>query len=364
MQRVDFAYAIAGVLLTLACGSSRNPITCRERSDCPSGGLCYDGYCFAAEPPVATIGLPGDELVTHRKLVIDGAGSRDPNRGGAVVAFSWSIVRGSGTHCDPVPNEGTGSALETVFMCEGDYEVRLIVKNELGLESAPARQAITVAPSLNAPSIVSKGVDVTVSHRCSGSPPACSLMTPDGADSVRLLVEAEDVESGAALAYEWTVEAPPGIDAGGVVFDPNPRSSTPLVRIQTVGRIAGDWVFTATVTDVDGFVSVAQQNVAVSNSAPTITGAPRLDVHHNCVAEQGKYLATGTFSAQVNDPEGGPVEHEARLVEEKATGCVLAVDRSTLANGALTTEFTIVGWLHQESSFIGHSAGSRLWRAT
>ncbi len=351
------APALAAGLFTLAsCSKAGQPIACNDGSDCPAGVKCVLGACVAGNLPTAAITLrSGTGLVTHRPLVFDGTGSNDPNPGGSVVAYSWSVKRAAGTHCDPSPARGTESVLATIFMCEGDYEIALMVKNDLGLESAPATMPITVAPSTNPPA-VSPGQDVTLAHRCSGAPLVCSPLVGDGTDKLQLAVDAMDVENGRALAYSWAWEPPPGADRSSVSvrFDPGPEVSTPLVRIESAGtRIAGEWIFTVGVTDGDGLVTLAQQKVTITNSAPTLVpGADAVLASH---AFNGQaYVAVGELRAQIHDPDGDPIElPELRLLEDAATGCAFRVNRTTLTGGELDASFDLTALPGQEAAFIG-----------
>jgi len=351
------APALAAGLFTLAsCSKAERSMACNDASDCPAGVKCVLGACVAGNLPMAAITLrSGTGLVTHRPLVFDGTGSNDPNPGGSVVAYSWSVKRAAGTHCDPSPARGTESVLATIFMCEGDYQIALMVKNDLGLESAPATMAITVAPSTNPPA-VSPGQDVTLAHRCSGAPLVCSPIIDDGTGKLQLAVDAMDVESGRALEYSWEWEPPPGADRSSVSvrFDPGPQVSTPLVHIESAGtRIAGEWIFTVGVTDGDGLVTLAQQKVTITNSAPTL--APEADTVLASHTYNGQaYVAVGELLAQIQDPDGDPIElPELRLAEDVATGCAFRVNRTTLTDGVLDASFDLTALPGQEAAFIG-----------
>ncbi len=348
----------AGFLALTSCSNAKRPLVCEQDSDCPPGVGCSFGACVAELPPSATIKLrSGAALVTHRPLAFDGTDSSDPNPGGSVIAYSWSVKRAAGTHCDPSPARGTASLLQTIFTCEGDYEVELTVKNGFGLESAPATMPLTIAPSTNPPA-ASAGADVTLAHRCSGAPLVCSPVTADGTGGFRLAADAMDLESGRALAYSWDWEPPPGVDrsAVSVRFDPGPQVSTPIVHIESPGtRIAGEWTFTASVTDGDGLVTPAQQKVTITNSPPTvIPGADAVGATHTFNQQGQAYVAAGTLAAQIQDPDGDPIEPpELRLVEAAPTGCAFRVNQSTLANGTLAASFDLTALLGQEKEFIG-----------
>ncbi len=351
------APALAAGLFTLAsCSKAEKPMACNDASDCPAGVKCVLGACVAGNLPMAAITLrSGTDLVTHRPLVFDGTASNDPNPGGTVIAYSWSVKRAAGANCDPSPARGSEPLLQTIFMCEGDYQIALTVKNDLGLESAPATMAIMVAPSTNPP-VVSPGQDVTLAHRCSGEPLVCSPLIDDGTGMLQLAADAMDVESGSALAYAWEWEPPPGADRSSVSvrFDPGPQVSTPLVHIESAGtRIAGEWIFTVGVTDGDGLVTLAQQKVTITNSAPTL--APETDtvlVSHTYNGQA--YVAAGELLAHILDPDGDPIElAELRLVEDAPTGCAFRANRTTLTDGELDALFDLTALPGQEAAFIG-----------
>ena len=348
---------ISALLALASCSSSRSPIHCSADSECPPASKCVLGYCVAGDLPRARISLrTGDALFTHHPIVFEGSSSEDPNPDGGITAYDWAVKRGTTAHCDPTPASGSEPALNTIFTCEGDYEVDLVVQNTLGLQSEPASLSVAVAASSDPPQITQIGPELKLGHRCSGTPLVCTAVTSDEKGEFQLSADATDVQSASALAYEWEYKAPQGVDiaAVSVHFEPDSRSRSPLVHIESqAARMAGEWTFTVRVTDSDGLVTPAQQKVTITNSPPEVTVRrnPFVASHQ---FQGGIYLASDTVVADLEDPEGDPIgSTELRLVEDAPTGCDFSPKSPALKDGTLSIPFVLSASKDQAQRFVG-----------
>jgi hypothetical protein len=299
------------LLFVASCGEPAAPRTCAVAADCGSGSWCRAGYCVANALPLAVI-EPPSSVTSNRPLTFRGSGSRDPDEEDAVASWHWSVqgVAGSASAaCAPLPPSGSGSDLTVIFPCAGEYDVALEVVDSQGATSPRASVRTAVALSTDPPSVVA-GADLSVDHRCSGSPLTC---TPwDGQASELALEAAASGPPATTFAYRWTVEPPPelsGLPAPRVSFSPSAEVASPRASIETAGTaIAGRYLFTISVTDSRGMVAVARQRVEVGNRPPVLSGGVALEVPHGYEASTRRFVASGsTPPATWSDPDGDPV---------------------------------------------------------
>ena len=331
-------WLLLGLLaLTSACGSTpRQARSCQSDPECPSGAYCVGGACVAGMLPQAHIQIAGaaGQLVSHRQVVFDGAGSVDPNPQHKLTSYRWALRSASASACAPSPANGSDPQLATVFRCAGDYHVELSVQNSLGLESAPITQAVAVGPSANAPVIDAQSPDLVLAHHCSGTPSTCAAVGEGGVELFQVSVSAHDVEDGAALAYRWEVDPPPGADRSAIAFDPSPSIPSPRIRIASTARIAGDWVLRALVSDGDGLVTPAEIKLSIANEAPGLKPTVEVAAFPHKF-QNNVYTAAGTVRIVAEDPEGGTVlQPTLRLVESAPTSCVFTVPGVMIEDGA------------------------------
>ncbi|HJN74466.1 MAG TPA: choice-of-anchor D domain-containing protein [Myxococcota bacterium] len=94
--------------------------------------------------PVAVIDGP-DSVDPPETIGLDGSDSYDPG-GWEITDYEWSLVvtpTGSGGKLQ----DTVGDATEAYFDIAGRYEVQLVVENELGVVSAPAKYSIDAVPT-------------------------------------------------------------------------------------------------------------------------------------------------------------------------------------------------------------------------
>lgn len=314
---------LASLTASLACGSgSRQPRSCQQDSECPAATYCLGGACVAGLLPEAHITIAGGELVSHRPVLFDGSGSVDPNPQHRLTGYRWAVKRASVAACDPAPAAGLGDKLSTTFLCAGEYQVELTVKNSLGLESAPIAQAVSVGPSANPPVVDAQSPDLVLQHRCGGTPLTCLAQDGAGATRFQLSVAAHDVEDGQALAYRWEVDAPAGADPSAAAFEPDARSANPIIQIGSAGgRIAGTWTFRALVSDGDGLTTPAEIRVTVENQLPALAPDVTTAGFDHTFADN-VYRVHGLVKYAAIDGDGDtPLAGTATLLESKPTGC-------------------------------------------
>lgn len=92
--------------------------------------------------PVARIDCP-DGAEPPEWLRLDGTGSEDPS--GGTLTYAWSLSdRPTGSQAKLDPDDE--SSVELYADIAGNYEVQLVVTNEIGVPSAPARCVIAAIP--------------------------------------------------------------------------------------------------------------------------------------------------------------------------------------------------------------------------
>jgi hypothetical protein len=105
-------------------------------------GNCEEGDC-EYEYPVAIIEGP-EESEPLETFALDGSGSYDPR--GQELEYAWNLIgwpTGSGGHISSAVDDFT----ELYVDLAGEYQVQLVVVNEDGVASAPAKHKVDVLPS-------------------------------------------------------------------------------------------------------------------------------------------------------------------------------------------------------------------------
>ncbi len=105
-------------------------------------GNCETGDC-EYEYPVAIIEGP-EETEPLETFTLDGSSSYDPR--GEELSFNWNLTDwpvGSGGHISSAVDDFT----ELYVDLAGEYQVQLVVVNEAGVASAPAKHNVNVLPS-------------------------------------------------------------------------------------------------------------------------------------------------------------------------------------------------------------------------
>ena len=335
------AALVAGALLSCAPSSKVQPRACSSNPDCPSQTLCVLGACVADALPIAEIVTP-ERIASHRYVTLDGTRSRDTDPGDSVTAYSWAVKERAGAACAASPAHGTTATLKTLFPCGGDYDVELRVKDAFGAESVPAQQRLTVAPSMDPPQVTSVAEPLTIGHRCVDR--VCEPYDDaTGLVGLQLAVTATDVQDADRLSYEWSFKPPDGVDRDAVTvkFDPDAHTRSPTVHITTnATRIAGEWTFTVAVTDFDGLTSTADQKITVTNRPPSVQAPGEVSTGHKFA--NVNYVAQGSATAAVSDPDGDPLDVQVTLDEARASSCSFRlVDKTSLSAPTVLANFEV-----------------------
>ena len=97
-------------------------------------------------PPVAALSATPTSGAAPLAVVLDGAGSSDPDAGDAITSYTFDFGDGS----DPVVRYGASDVQHT-YAAPGAYDATLVVSDKSGVASAPATVTITVGPVNRAP---------------------------------------------------------------------------------------------------------------------------------------------------------------------------------------------------------------------
>jgi hypothetical protein len=341
----------AGLLASAgSCGTRPSaPTACADDSACPLDAHCRTGTCVADAPPRASASGPSTAMV-HAEVTFDGSASTDDDDG--LAGYTWS-VRMRSAACAPDPGVGTGRTFRPLFPCPGTFDVILVVKDATGLASEPAIVPVSVADRPGAPPTVTAGPELTLRHRCGGTPPACSVVGPDGRPSFQLSAAGRDRQGSDAVRYRWEWAAPPPAGAAPplVLFTEGADRASPTVSITGAGApLAGPWTFVVTVTDANGLSARAEQPVLVQDEPPAVTGGGDVTAAVAYDAAAGRYRATGTLPFSAADPDGDPVALSWRFASSAADHCTFGMgaggdgtcelacaDVAELTSGALRT---------------------------
>lgn len=191
-------------------------------------------------PPVADAGC-NQTVHTGKVVTLDGSASSDPG-GNYPLTYAWSFES-----FDPgdVPVLSDPTAVNPTFIPtrEGDYILKLVVTNSLGVRSAPA---YTVVSTYNSAPIADAGLDRAVTR-------VGETVQLDGTQSYD--------PDGDALTYAWGIDiAPPGSNA--TISDP--ESPTPVFAPDVYGAYS----LYLMVRDEFGSVGIDRINIMFENIRP------------------------------------------------------------------------------------------------
>lgn len=305
-----FAVALSG------CGAATRDevLSCHLDADCGAGARCVAGACQASAPPSTAFALPA-ALTTNRPVAITASGS-DPDPGGQVTAWAWTVTRLTGG-CEADVDVGDAATLQAVFWCPGTYEVALVATDDTGAQSAPVRHVATVTALQGAPSVTA-GPPVAVEHLCAGAPLRCGLAAPVTLSATGL------ASQGGPLSYRWSALPPEPSRAGATALvTPGAAGGATLALTTDGGPISGDWRLRVRVEDASGNLAQAVQVVHVGNRPPVVeAGSVALDHTYD-----GTYRVAGAVAAPLSDPDGDPVEVAIALEEPAGSGCAGALSQ-------------------------------------
>ena len=196
-----------------------------------------------AKPPVAnagsniSIGLPLISVAT-----LNGSASSDPNTGGSITAYQWSVISGPTTYL--LTTATTATPLFTALGA-GTYVVQLKVTDKAGL-TATSTVTVTVTGLLAVAPVANAGSDV-------------SIQLPTSSTSLSASASTDPNVGGKISTYLWTIVSGP---AGSTLT--NATTST----LSLSGLVAGVYTLKLTVTDNLGLSSSSTVTVTVKAAPP------------------------------------------------------------------------------------------------
>ncbi|ACG75547.1 conserved hypothetical protein [Anaeromyxobacter sp. K] len=310
MRSAGFVERLGIIIFVIAAGAGcsgggATPRACQADDGCGAAARCVAGACVGNAPPVAAI-APAGAPEAFALVELDGGGSADPDAPrDAIVSHAWTISAVDAP-CAPPVVAGTGSLARVRFGCAGRYAVELVVRDQLGAESAPARLELDVAPYAGTPPVTA-GPDVALGHLCQGEPLRCA---PDGPVALTATLSAAAAQG--PVRWRWTVEPPAGRALGAdrrVTFSPGSDAAAAGAAIETDGgAISGDWVFRVEASDDAGVLGTAATRVSVGNRAPAIAATPPPEAPHTYEPAGPRLVAAGRIPISMTDPDGDPLE--------------------------------------------------------
>jgi hypothetical protein len=290
------------LLLLSACTKPPAPTECQTSAQCAEACRCNSGVCTADVRPTASL-RPLGAVEAFALVQLDGSASHDPDPGDAISEHAW-VVRALEADCQAPEVTSRGPKPFVRFGCPGLFEVSLAVRDSLGLESATARQEVTVVPATGLSRVVA-GPDLTTEHVCAGTPRTCVTER-----DIRLSANATP-----ELSLRWSVLPPadrPLDSTRRVRFVPDASAAAPVAIIETEGTaISGDWVFVVEAYDSSGVVGAAHTRVSVGNRPPVVEFEPAGPFPHVFDPGRAVFLSSGTLAWSVLDPDGDPVDATA-----------------------------------------------------
>lgn len=293
-----------------ACASPASPsiAACQSDEACPVGARCTASACVANSPPVARFTVTGD-LQANVLVTLDAGASSDPDEGDSIQSYAWSITRISAA-CEAPAIADRTQTVTVRFPCAGEFEISLVVIDEMLVESAPRTKPVVVTARTGVP-LVEAGPDQSVGHVCGGAPLQCRPASSEG--QAILVGLSATLKSTSFRNVRWTVVPPAGREIGPgtgrtVTFIPSADVLEPSVELVTDGAgISGDWSFRVEVLDGAGVLDAATTRVSILNRTPSIEGNPPDAFDHRFDADNHSYSVRSSFPVQLVDPDGDPL---------------------------------------------------------
>lgn len=206
-----------------------------------------------AKNPVASAGPDQTITLPASSVSLNGSASSDPNTGGAIASYQWSVVSGP---AGSTFSSATSATPTLSGLVHGLYTVVLSVTNKSGL-SASDTMLVTVNPAPVTVQPISASV---------GSNPTIQLPL----DSVALTATATDPNTdGGGLTYKWSVISGP---TGSAIKNAGSANTT-LTSLTT-----GTYSVVLTVTDTLGVTARDTLTVTVKpNYLPPVANLGRND---------------------------------------------------------------------------------------
>ena len=230
----------ANAASTTATGLTAGSYTYRLTATDNNGLTCQDSknVTVNAAPVVPTANAGSDQTITlpTNSVSLSGSGS-----GGTINSYLWTLLSGSCTLCNFVPNN-TQANISFTGLTAGIYILQLRVGNTVGQFGYDTMQ-ITVNPAPVAPT-------------CSAGTTPVTITLP--VNSVGLSATGSGVNS---VSFLWSKVS----GTGGTITSPTSASTT------ATGLTQGSYVYRITVTDnVNGLTCTSDKSVTVNAAPPLI----------------------------------------------------------------------------------------------
>lgn len=222
--------------------------------------------------PIANAGA-NQTVRVGSPVILDGSGSSDPSNNNP-LSYSWSFVPAGSdnpTLSDPLSANPTFVANKN-----GDYNLKLVVTNSLGVKSAPA---YVIVSTYNTAPVAEAGTDQALTRRGTS-------VQLDGSQSYD--------PDGDSITYSWSVDSAP---EGSTATISNPGTAKPTFAPD----VYGDYVLKLRVNDQWGAVGDDAVKLSFENLAPEANAQSNQSI---ILGESAVF--DGSLSS---DPNGDPLTY-------------------------------------------------------
>lgn len=242
------------------------------------------------------------------------------------LTFQWSLNAEALLAGGTIVGVGSEAAMHTGSPLVR-YTVTVVVSD--GFDSATEVLSQLLG---NAPPVVNAGIDLDVSHGCSGNPKRC---TAQG----QLTATAQDNDGTiSASSYLWRLKVSPIGSGATVTFGTANQLSTSFTLTSAANAaIAGIYEFQFSATDNDADTGVDNVQVAVGNRAPTITVNTPASINHGYDVANSQFTAAVSASVATGDPDGDDLTVSWLGIETATTDSVFVPG----ASGPSSANYTI-----------------------
>jgi alpha-tubulin suppressor-like RCC1 family protein len=241
-------------------------------------------------PPVAVAGNDTTIQLPANSISLNALASSDPNAGGSITTYKWTITGGPSTYTIANPNVAQTTLSNLVF---GVYTVHLTVGDNYGQwQSTTFKVTVNAAVQL-LPLVANAGANQTITMPVNSA-------TLDGTGS------SDPNADGGGLSYSWKVT----IGQAGYTLT-NANTAKPTLS----GLDLGDYTLQLTITDTLGLSATATTVVTVQKAINLITanaGSPQtIQLPTNTVTLDGSGSAdgNGTINSWLWQYVSGPTQY-------------------------------------------------------